>query len=85
MRAATIELLDRVVGHEAGRHFWAHLGRFAKAAYIRAKREAQGSSEFGAPVGLGLGMESPVEGGGSWGPAGGLDGRVLGDGTIRGS
>ena len=29
------------MGHEAGRHFWAHLGRFAKLAYMRAKRESE--------------------------------------------
>lgn len=84
VRAATIELLDRVVGHEAGRHFWAHLSRFAKAAHTRAKREARGSSGFGVGLGLGLGTESPVEGGGGW-EASGLDTRVLGDGSIRGS
>ena len=39
VRAATVDLLERIMVHEAGRHFWAQLGRFAKLAFIRTKRE----------------------------------------------
>ena len=35
VRLATIELLERIREHEAGRHFWAQLGRFAKCTYMR--------------------------------------------------
>ena len=62
VRAATVDLLDRIMGHEAGRHFWAQLGRFAKLAFFRVKRELgnvmkavdNGDSplENGAPAGL---------------------------------
>ncbi|KAJ9254224.1 hypothetical protein DTO195F2_6728 [Paecilomyces variotii] len=41
VRDATVELLDRIAAHEAGRHFWNHLGRFAKLAYFRLKREKE--------------------------------------------
>lgn len=41
VREATLELLDRIAAHEAGRHFWNHLGRFAKLAYFRMKREKE--------------------------------------------
>ncbi|KAL9103564.1 MAG: hypothetical protein Q9163_001402 [Psora crenata] len=39
VRAAVVELLERMIGHEAGRHFWVQLSRFAKLAFFRAKRE----------------------------------------------
>ena len=39
VRDATVELLDRIASHEAGRHFWNQVGRFTKLAYIRIKRE----------------------------------------------
>lgn len=42
VRAAVVRLLDRVRTHEAGRHFWAALGRFAKLAFFRVKREEEG-------------------------------------------
>lgn len=62
VRKGTVELLERVMGHEAGRHFWAQLGRFAKTAFWRVKRE------------LGVGVvgkgTGEVEGGG------GMDTRV---------
>lgn len=63
VRAATVELLERMIGHEAGRHFWAQLGRFAKLAFFRVKKESMKGSESG---------ESPKENGAGWG----LDGRV---------
>ncbi|KAI9747785.1 MAG: hypothetical protein M1835_001970 [Candelina submexicana] len=44
VRMATVALLERVQEHEAGRHFWSQLGRFAKLAYFRAKREGEISS-----------------------------------------
>jgi len=35
VREAVAELLGKIRGHEAGRHFWAKLGRFEKAAWER--------------------------------------------------
>ncbi|MCJ1440546.1 MAG: hypothetical protein MMC23_001030 [Stictis urceolatum] len=40
-RVAAAGLLERVRGHEAGRHFWSGLGRFAKVAFMRVRREAE--------------------------------------------
>ncbi|KAL1970485.1 hypothetical protein VTN77DRAFT_4129 [Rasamsonia byssochlamydoides] len=59
VREATVDLLDRIANHEAGRHFWNHLGRFAKLAYFRVKREKEAvtspavsqGSPFGGQVG----------------------------------
>lgn len=42
VRAATVGLLERVMVHDAGRHYWASLGRFAKLAFFRVKREGEG-------------------------------------------
>lgn len=42
VRAGTVELLDRIRNHEAGRHFWARMSRFAKAAFFRAMRAEGG-------------------------------------------
>ena len=56
VRGATVEVLERVADHEAGRHWWALLGKFAKLAFIRVKREG----EIGR-------AESPVENGGGLG------------------
>ncbi|KAK2765404.1 hypothetical protein FQN54_008250 [Arachnomyces sp. PD_36] len=42
VREATVDLVDRIAAHEAGRHFWSHLGRFAKLGYMRVKREKDG-------------------------------------------
>ncbi|KAK7189470.1 hypothetical protein DPSP01_001461 [Paraphaeosphaeria sporulosa] len=39
VRAAVVKLLERIIEHPAGRHFWATLGRFAKLAFFRVKRE----------------------------------------------
>ena len=66
VRTATVELLERIMGHEAGRHFWAQLGRFAKLAFFRVKRESGpkniGSGEKESPTenGLGLSMGARV-------------------------
>lgn len=54
VRARTVELLDRVRTHEAGRHFWARTSRFAKAAFFRAMR-AEGGSEGGSEGDGGVG------------------------------
>ncbi|KAF2863460.1 spindle pole body interacting protein [Piedraia hortae CBS 480.64] len=35
VRAATAKLLDRIQGHEAGRHFWNQVGRAGKSAWRR--------------------------------------------------
>lgn len=66
VRAATVDLLERMIRHEAGRHFWAQLGRFAKLAFFRAKREGVRGSESGdSPVenGAGLGLDPRVRAG----------------------
>ncbi|KAF2271023.1 spindle pole body interacting protein [Lojkania enalia] len=42
VRIAVVGLLERIVEHAAGRHFWATLGRFAKLAFFRVKREEVG-------------------------------------------
>ncbi|KAF2461235.1 docking domain of Afi1 for Arf3 in vesicle trafficking-domain-containing protein [Lineolata rhizophorae] len=51
-RAAVVRLMDAIIAHPAGRHYWAALGRFAKLAYLRIKQG--GSGEMG-PQGLGGG------------------------------
>lgn len=52
VRFATAELLERITEHEAGRHFWAQLGRFAKMAFARVRRESKTAKggEGGSPV-----------------------------------
>ena len=64
VRTAVVELLDRMVDHEAGKHFWAQLGRFAKLAFMRAKREGEKKA---------LEVDSPVE----HDHGSGLDARML--------
>ena len=39
VRMAVVKLLERIMEHPAGRIFWSSLGRFAKLAYFRVKRE----------------------------------------------
>ncbi|PSN70154.1 spindle pole body interacting protein [Corynespora cassiicola Philippines] len=39
VRIAVVKLLEKIMDHPAGRHFWATLGRFAKLAFFRVKRE----------------------------------------------
>ena len=66
VRTATVELLERIMGHEAGKHFWAQLGRFAKLAFFRVKREgAKGLESGDSPTenGLGLSMDARVRAG----------------------
>ncbi|OJD35357.1 protein mesa [Diplodia corticola] len=41
VRQAVVALLEKVMDHPAGRHFWASLGRFAKLALYRIKREQE--------------------------------------------
>jgi len=70
VRDATVELLERVSGHEAGRHLWAQLGRFAKLAFFRVKRDGAKARLEEAE------REAEREKG-----AGGIDGRVRGRGV----
>jgi len=60
VRLATLELLERIMEHEAGRHFWAQLGRFAKSAFFRIKREAEASTgqNGDSPVDRGSGIDA---------------------------
>ena len=44
VRNRTVELLERVMEHEAGRHWWAALSRFEKLAFFRIKRDSEASS-----------------------------------------
>ncbi|CDM27136.1 hypothetical protein DTO013E5_4315 [Penicillium roqueforti] len=53
VREATADLLERIAAHPAGRHFWTHVGRFAKLGFIRVKRERDAATQ------------SPISGGGS--------------------
>ncbi|KAF2279142.1 spindle pole body interacting protein [Westerdykella ornata] len=39
VRLAVVRLLEVIMDHAAGRHLWATLGRFAKLAFYRVKRE----------------------------------------------
>lgn len=68
VRIATVDLLERIMGHEAGRHYWAQLSRFSKLAFIRVKRELGG----GVVARGNDGVESPLEAGNE----NGLDARV---------
>ncbi|KAJ5787947.1 hypothetical protein N7457_002937 [Penicillium paradoxum] len=45
VREATADLLERIAAHPAGRHFWTHVGRFAKLGYIRVKREQDAAGQ----------------------------------------
>lgn len=42
VRAAVVKLLESIMDHPAGRYFWGSLGRFAKLAFFRVKREEGG-------------------------------------------
>ncbi|KAL1656952.1 hypothetical protein SLS61_000748 [Didymella pomorum] len=42
VRIAVVKLLERIMEHPAGRYFWSSLGRFAKLAFFRVKREEGG-------------------------------------------
>ncbi|KAI4125034.1 MAG: hypothetical protein LQ338_004499 [Usnochroma carphineum] len=69
VRLATVGLLEKIMGHEAGRHFWARLSRFSKLAFVRVKRELGGAPKVGDGA-----DSSPVENGD--GNENGLDARV---------
>lgn len=65
VRARTVELLDRIRTHEAGRHFWARMSRFAKAAFFRAIRtEGAGAGDMGHEGDVGVGVGGGGIGGG---------------------
>ncbi|OJJ39768.1 hypothetical protein ASPWEDRAFT_736646 [Aspergillus wentii DTO 134E9] len=72
VREATVDLLDRIAVHPAGRHFWSQLGRFAKLGYFRVKRERDPTQ---SPVASspGVGLNPPQS----------LVGVALGDGQKR--
>ena len=66
VRTATVDLLERIAVHEAGRHFWNQLGRFAKLAFIRVKREREGGgsgsgSEQQSLVGVAMGETASLD------------------------
>lgn len=68
VRTGVVDLLERMIGHEAGRHFWARLGRFSKLAFLRAKREGERRVEaIDSPLSengeeFGLGIDARVQG-----------------------
>ncbi|KAL9132134.1 MAG: hypothetical protein Q9217_000068 [Psora testacea] len=66
VRMAVVELLERMIRHEAGRHFWAQLGRFAKLAFFRTKRESEKrmKSESPSENGVNLGLDARLRAGG---------------------
>lgn len=68
VRESTVDLLDRIAAHMAGRHFWNQLGRFAKLAYFRVRRELGAAS---SPVSPGSGFKEPQS----------LVGVAMGDGS----
>lgn len=41
VRMAIVGLFERIMMHEAGRHFWSSLSKFAKVAFFRAQGEAE--------------------------------------------
>jgi len=58
VRHATVRLLDRIAGHEAGRLFWEGLGRFMKLAFERVVRDMETvMAEDGGRDGNGEGEE----------------------------
>ena len=49
VRYKTVELLERIARHEAGKHFWEGLGRFSKLAFFRIKREKSQGEDLDMP------------------------------------
>ena len=72
VRECTVELLHRIKEHEAGSHFWAGLGRFAKVAFWRIWREIEAKDNGGEITSPGgyepemYSMGSAAGGGNSW-------------------
>ncbi|KAI5808786.1 docking domain of Afi1 for Arf3 in vesicle trafficking-domain-containing protein [Peziza echinospora] len=66
-RFATVEILERLRDHMAGRHFFNSMNRFQKLAFVRLKgeRDIFVAQQQQAGVGLGLAMEAAVNAGGS--------------------
>ncbi|OJJ47898.1 hypothetical protein ASPZODRAFT_131502 [Penicilliopsis zonata CBS 506.65] len=75
VRESTVDLLDRIASHPAGRHFWAQLGRFAKLAYFRLKRDRETAQ---SPV-----SASKAQASMPFGIHQSLVGVALGDGNVR--
>ncbi|CAI7622371.1 unnamed protein product [Penicillium bialowiezense] len=65
VREATVDLLDRIAAHPAGRHFWTQVGRFAKLGYIRVKRERDAAAQ--SPVSGAASPTIPTSPGASFG------------------
>lgn len=62
VREATVDLLERIAAHPAGRHFWAQLGRFAKLAYFRIRRERDAAQSPISATGTGFGEQRSLIG-----------------------
>ena len=81
MREGVVGLLERIRADEAGRHFWAGVGRFAKCAFLRLRREMDAAAEAAAGVSIHLGVGGGGPVGGSEQPQNvGIDGRIRGTG-----
>ena len=74
VREAAVDLLQRVREHEAGRHFWAALGRFAKVAFwrVQTKKEMEGKGNdvelTAIAAGVSLGTYEENDGTAGWRP-----------------
>lgn len=55
VRKACVELMERISGHMAGKHFWKSLNRFFRLSFVRLQQEfrAEGVSPGGALAGMG--------------------------------
>lgn len=66
VRESTMELLERIFVHPAGRHFWGQLSRFAKLAYFRIQHQrSQDATGVTSPIsasGSGSGKERSLVG-----------------------
>ena len=59
VRFQTADLLERIAGHEAGRHWWSSLSRFEKLAYARTRREAEAEARGPPPAKVEPGPGAP--------------------------
>jgi len=59
VRFATVEIVERLKEHPAGRHFFNSMNRFQRLAFVRLKGEkdswASGQSQGQVGIGLGVG------------------------------
>ncbi|KZF25072.1 spindle pole body interacting protein [Xylona heveae TC161] len=58
VRVKTAELLERIMEHDAGRHFWASLSRFAKLAFLRIRKSREAAERKRVESNPGFAMRS---------------------------